>query len=77
MKDFDEVIVVFDTYRYGSLKNKTRQNRRKGNDPVQYQVRDETRIPLNRFLSCDKKKTNADLTDYLAEKTLETKIHRS
>ena len=40
MKDFDEVIVVFDTYRDSSLKNRTRQKRRKGNDHVQYQVLD-------------------------------------
>ena len=40
-RDFDEVI-VFDTYKTDSLKNRTRQKRRKGNNPVQYQVRDET-----------------------------------
>ena len=52
-RHFDEVIVVFDTHRAYSLKNKTRQKRRKGKDAVQYQVRDETsirHITLNWFL---------------------------
>jgi len=71
-RDFDEVIVVFDTYRADSLKNRTRQKRLKGKDPVQYQVRDETsirHITLTRFLSHDQ--TKANLTEYLAEKTLD------
>ena len=34
-KDFDEVKIVFDTYRIDSFKNRRRQKRRKGNDPVQ------------------------------------------
>ncbi len=71
-RDFDEVIVVFDTYKTDSLKNRTRQKRRKGNDPVQYQVRDETsirHITLSRFLSHNQ--TKSDLTEYLAEKILE------
>jgi len=68
----DEVIVVFDTYRTDSLKNRTRQKRRKGKDPMQYQVRDENsirHITLSRFLSHDH--TKANLTEYLAEKTLD------
>lgn len=71
-KDYDEVIVVFDTYRAGSLKKNTRQRRQKGNDPVKYQVRDETRIrhvTLSRFLSHDE--TKSHLTEYLAEKILD------
>ena len=71
-RDFDEVIAVFDTYKADSLKNRTRQKRRKGKDPVQYQVRDETsirHITLSRFLSHDQ--TKANLTEYLAEKTLD------
>ena len=71
-RDFDEAIVVFDTYRVDSLKNRTRQKRRKGNDHVQYQVPDETNIrntTLSRFLSHDQ--TKADLTAYLAEKILD------
>ena len=71
-KDYDEVIVVFDTYRAGSLKKRTRQKRQKGNDPVKYQVRDETRIqhvPLSRFLSHEE--TKSDLTEYLTEKILD------
>lgn len=69
-RHFDEVIVAFDAYRADSLKNRTRQKRRKGKDPVQYQVRDETsirHITLSRFLS----HTKANLTEYLAEKTLD------
>ena len=41
-------------------------------DPVQYQVRDETsirHITMSRFLSHEQ--TKADLTEYLAEKTLD------
>jgi len=71
-RHFDEVIVVFDTYRADSLKNGTRQKKRKGKDPVQYQLRDETsiqHITLSRFLSHDQ--TKANLTKYLAEKTLD------
>jgi len=44
----------------------------KGEGPMQYQVRDETsirHITLNRFLSHDQ--TKANLTEYLAEKTLD------
>ena len=43
-RHYDEVIVVFDTHRADSLKNRTRQKRRKGEDPMQYQVRDTTSI---------------------------------
>jgi len=71
-RHFDEVIVVFDTYRADSLKNRTKQKRRKGKDPMQYQVRDETsirHITLSPFLSHDQ--TKANLTECLAEKTLD------
>ena len=71
-RHFDEVILVFDTYRADSLKNTARQKRRKGKEPVQYQVRDKTSIRhiiLYRFLSHDQ--TKANLTEYLAEKTLD------
>ena len=71
-RSFDEVILVFDTYKADSLKSTTRQKRRKGKDPVQYQVRDETsisHITMSRFLSHEQ--TKADLTEYLAEKTLD------
>lgn len=63
---------VFDTYRADSLKNATRNKRRQGKSSVQYQVRDDTNIkhiPLSRFLSHNK--TKSDLTEYLANKTLE------
>ena len=71
-RSFDEVIIVFDTYKADSLKSTTRPKRRKGKDPVQYQVRDETstsHITMNRFMSHEQ--TKADLTEYLAEKTLD------
>ncbi|KAG1680871.1 Multidrug resistance-associated protein 1 [Nymphon striatum] len=69
---YDDVIVVFDTYKPDSLKETTRQKRRQGKDLVQYQVHDDTNIKhltMSRFLSHDK--TKAALTEYLAEKILE------
>lgn len=71
-RDYDEVILVFDTYKEDSLKQMTREKRQGGKDPIQYQVRDETsikHISLSRFLSHSQ--TKADLTVYLAAKTLE------
>ena len=71
-RDYDEVILVFDTYKADSLKCTTREKRRQGKDPVQYQIRDETNIkniPMSRFLSHDE--TKANLTKYLALSTLE------
>src|SRR6218665_2619998 len=71
-RDYDEIILVFDTYRDHSLKGATRDKRRQGRVPIQYQVRDDTNIkhiPMNRFLSHEK--TTADLTNYLAAKILE------
>ena len=71
-QDYDEIILVFDTYRADSLKSATRDKRRQGKASIQYQVRDDTNIkhiPMSRFLSHDK--TKADLTDYLAAKILE------
>ena len=71
-RDYDEIILVFDTYRDDSLKSTTRDKRRQGRAPIQYQVTDDTNIkhiPMSRFLSHDK--TKADLTNYLAAKTLE------
>jgi len=70
--DDDEIILVFDTYEDDSLKSATRDKRKQGRASVQYQVRDETtikHIPMSRFLSHDKTKT--DLTNYLVAKTLE------
>ncbi|KAH3751140.1 hypothetical protein DPMN_185687 [Dreissena polymorpha] len=49
----DEIILVFDTYKSDSLKQKTRE-KRQGKDPVQYQIADDTsikHIPMGRFLS--------------------------
>jgi len=52
------------------LKSATRDKRRQGKAPIQYQVTDDTKHnPMSRFLSHDK--TKADLTNYLAAKTLE------
>ncbi len=68
-RDFDEVIVVFDIYKTNSLKNRTRQKRRNVNDPVEYQVRDETSITPGRFLSHNQ--TKSDLTEYLTEKIMD------
>src|SRR6218665_2233836 len=71
-RDYDEIILVFDTYRDYSLKSATRDKRRHGRAPIQYQVRDNTNMkhtPMNRFLSLDKMK--ADLTNYLAAKIVE------
>ena len=73
-QDYDEIILVFDTYRDYSLKSATRVKRRQGRAPIQYQVRDNTNIkhiPTNRFLSHDK--TKADLTNYLAAIVLHRK----
>ena len=69
-RDYDEIILVFDTCWDESLKSATRDKRRQGRAPIQYQVRDDTNIkhiPMSRFLSHDK--TKADLTNYLAAKT--------
>ena len=69
-QDYDDIILVFDTYKADSLK--TRDKQRRGKASIQYQVRDDTNIrhiPMNRFLSDGK--TKADLTEYLAAKILE------
>ena len=62
------MILVFDTYRAYSLKCTTREKRKQGKDPIQYQVSDDTNIkniPMSRFLSHHQ--TKADL----ASKTVE------
>lgn len=71
-QDYDEIILVFDTYRADSLKSATRDKWRQGKASIQYQVRDHTNIkhiPMSRFLSHDK--TKSDLTEYFDAKTLE------
>ena len=71
---FSEVILVFDTYKPDSLKQKTRERRQQGKAPVQYKIEDDTNIkhiPLTRFLLHEK--TKADLTVYLAQATLNFK----
>lgn len=74
-RDYDEIILVFDTYRADSLKSATRDKQRQGKASIQYQVRVDTsikHIPMSRFLSHDK--TKSDLTEYLAAKILEILI---
>ena len=69
-EDFDEVILVFDTYKANLLKQKTRK-RRQGKDPIQYQIADDTsikQIPMGRFRSHEK--TKANLAKYLADAVL-------
>ena len=69
---YDEIILAFDTYKPDSLKKTTREKRQQGQDPIRYQVSDDTNIKhisMSRFLSHEQ--TKADLTEYLAEKTLE------
>ena len=62
--DFDEVILVFDTYKADSLKQKTREKRRQqGKDPIQYQIADDTsikHIPMGRFLSHEKNESRSN-----------------
>ena len=70
-RGYDDIIIVFETYKDVSLKYATREARLQGQRPVQYQIHDETRIKhitMKRFLSHDK--TNVDLADYLAMKVL-------
>ncbi len=45
-REYDEVILVFDTYKSNSLKNATREKRRHGKDPIQYQIRDKEQQQL-------------------------------
>src|SRR6218665_2445914 len=51
-RDYNEIILVFDTYRDRSLKSATMNKRMQGRAPIQYQVRDDKNIkhiPMNRF----------------------------
>lgn len=69
---YDEIVVVFDTYKSDSLKHSTRQRRNQGQHPGEYQIKDETsikNITMRRFLSHDN--TKSHLTEYLAAKTVE------
>ena len=70
-REYDEIFLVFDTYKDVSLKYVIREAQLQGQCPVQYQIHDETRIKhitMKRFLS--HVKTKADLADYLAMKVL-------
>ena len=69
--DVKEVILVFDTYKTESLKQKIRQKRQHVKDPIHHKIADNTNlnhIPMARFLSHEK--TEAYLTNYLAEAVL-------
>ena len=60
---FSEVILVFDTYKPDSLKEKTREKRRQGKPPVQSKMAEDTiikHIPLTRFLSHEKNQSRPD-----------------
>ena len=50
-KDYNEIIVTFDTYKKESLKNNIRENRGHGKDSVQYHIADETTLSI--FLLVD------------------------
>ena len=70
----DVIILVFDTHKADSLKQKTREKRRQGRDPVQYQIADDTNIKhirMGRFLSHEKTKADLTIYMYLGEATLE------
>ena len=69
-EDFDEVILVFDTYKAKSLKQKTREKRRQGKDPIQYQIADDTSIKHTNGTLPISQKTKADLAKYLADAVL-------
>ena len=66
--DFDNVILVFDTYKADLLEQKTREKRGQGKYPIHYQIADDTNIkhiPMECFLS--HKTTKADLTKYFVQ----------
>ena len=70
-EDYDEIILVFDTYKYVSLKYETKEARLQDQCPVQCLFHGETyitHITTKRFLCHDKAK--ADLADYMAMKVL-------
>ena len=78
VSDYDEFILVFDTYNADSLKSATREKRRQEKDPILYQIRHDTSIKhilMSRFLSHDN--TKADLTEYLGGRTLVYNKHSS
>ena len=57
--DFNEVYLVFDTYKTESPKQETRQKRQHGKDPIHYEIADDTRInltPMAYFLSPEKQR---------------------
>ena len=67
---YQEVRIVFDQYKNGSLKEVTREKRAKGSTPsIHYLVNDDTQIKnLKSFLSHIK--TKAELTKYLSDRLL-------
>ena len=66
---YDEIRVVFDQYRPGSLKQTTRDKRTKKTAAIHYHVNDSTDIKnIRMFLSHIQ--TKAELTKYLSQKVL-------
>ena len=72
---FSEVILVFDTYKPNSLKEKTREKRRQGIAPIcntrSQMIQTSSTFQSHGFYHM--KKSKADLTDYLAKAILDYK----
>ena len=69
--EYDEIILVFDTYKNVSLRYETREARLQGQCPVRCLVHGEKyikHITMKRFLSHDKAK--ADLANYIEMQVL-------
>lgn len=73
--DLDQVILVFDTYKADSMKQKTREKQQQGKHPIQYHIPDTNieHIPMRRLPSYQKMK--ADLTYYLAKAALKNNVN--
>ena len=71
--DNDEIRLIFDGYDLpSSLKEATRKKRLGNHDPVYYHVTSTThiaKVPMKKLLS--HAKTKSELTEYLAERTIE------
>ena len=76
-KSIDELHLIFDQYLPHSLKNNTREKRRRSQEEVSYRIHDTTKIAsvaMKQLLSSTK--TKGELAAYLAEKML-AKAHTS
>ena len=66
LRHYNQGRIIFDEYKSGSLKDKTRAKRLDGIQPVEFTVSDETQlklVPMKLFLS--HVKTKAKLVEYL------------